>query len=131
LDWQGRKTKNYAFARKQFKLHCICKNPECKNSWSSVHGLAHIFYTFRKEKKYWKIEYNIKVWNHQCKKCSEFSSLRANRSEVEFLGSGFAEAMMKAMKIDGVKGHKKKLKRIPDDLKKIQERHEKTLCEAC
>ena len=43
------------------------------------------------------------MWKHECKKCSAIANLRANKSEVEFVGSNFAVAMLRAMGFPGVK----------------------------
>ena len=114
-------------------MHSACK--QCNNKWSSVNGLAHLYYTSKKEsylgKTYCKVEYNIKVWKHYCKKCGQVSSLSANWQEVEFVSSNFAVAMMKAMGIPGVKKQKREKGKNKVVQKERRDHHYATLCEAC
>lgn len=47
LKWEGHnKGKTRLFIEKQFKMHSACHG--CSNSWSSINGLAHLYFTAKK-----------------------------------------------------------------------------------
>ena len=47
LKWEGyHKGKTRLFVEKKFKMHSACHG--CSNSWSSINGLVHLYFTAKK-----------------------------------------------------------------------------------